>query len=552
MDSWRDACPDLAYTEHYIVGKLESEDVCSSVRQRQITLLPHLHFHQHKKKKHITPTHALRALRLTAACSSPPRQPLLFHPYRPRRALSIPQTQPPPLFLPSSIHTSRTSFSAAQFAHARPFIPPSPDFFDMGLGGSARDMTPRDPTPSSSIRARLDMATLFNRVRIAFFISGWFIFSLASLFLAKHVLHVFDINEAVFTLWQFGSSVLFGLILTKILRFQQLAILGRGQLRAIVPLSVAFLIKEMLKYASLARVSVNLVNTIRSLGPLFNVCLELCFFRHTPPASVVWALLPIIIGVALTSIDEIHSASVSSTELFTAVLGFLAAVLSTAINNAQNIYSKILFGRERIDPVSLQIYLSAISLLIMCPISVVQMSYHVMTADSPVHKLFAPSWLTAAGLVLAGFINFVASQLAFNTLNLISPLSYSVANTFKRVCIAVIAIFYFNERLSVVNGIGIAISIIGVFIYERKSRALKEARMYRKLHSEAMPRTVASLPTRKQTASGPDLVKLAVVEAPNPGATEIRQETHQNYVDVTISPETTTTRNPHANVNSRP
>lgn len=422
----------------------------------------------------------------------------------------------------------------------------------MGMGGSVRDMTPRESTPSATTRARLDMVDLLNRIRISSFISGWFIFSLASLFLAKHVLHVFDINEAVFTLWQFGSSVLFGMIFTKLLKMQQLAVLSKGQLRAIVPLSMAFLVKEMLKYASLARVSVNLVNTIRSLGPLFNVCLELCLFGHAPPTSVVWALLPIIVGVALTSIDEIHSASVSSTELFTAVLGFLAAVMSTAINNAQNIYSKILFGRERIDPVSLQIYLSAISLLIMCPISVAQISYHMMTTDSPVHKLFAPSWSTAAGLALAGFVNFVASQLAFNTLNLISPLSYSVANTFKRVCIAVIAIFYFNERLSMVNGIGIAISIVGVFFYERKSRALKEARMYKKLHSDVSPKTVASLPTRKQTASGPDLVKLAVVEAASPNMTEIRQEMHQNYVDVTISPETTTTRNPHGNVNLRP
>lgn len=425
----------------------------------------------------------------------------------------------------------------------------------MGMGGSARvEHAGRLDALSglSSARARVDMASLLARVKVASFISGWFIFSLASLFLAKHVLHVYEINEAVFTLWQFASSVLFGLLFTKVFRMHKLAVLSRQQLKAIVPLSAAFLVKEVLKYASLARVSVNLVNTIRSLGPLFNVCLEMFFFGHHPPMSVVWALLPIIVGVALTSIDEIHSASVTSAELITAVLGFLAAVTSTAINNAQNIYSKILFGRERIDPVSLQIYLSAISLVIMSPGSLAQLSYHILSTDAPAHAFFAPSWGVAAGLALAGFVNFVSSQLAFNTLNLISPLSYSVANTFKRVCIAVIAIFYFNERLSMVNGIGIAISIGGVFIYERKSRALKEARMYRRAHSDSSPKT-ATLPTRKQTASGPDLVKMGA-ELAESSLHDTRQEGHlvqHNFVDVSITP-TAANRAAHATVNSRP
>lgn len=420
----------------------------------------------------------------------------------------------------------------------------------MGMGGSAKDMSRSDRSPSLSSRAKLDMAALLKQIKVVIFMAAWFIFSLTSLFLAKHVLHVFDINEAVFTLWQFASSVLFGLLFTKVLRIQKLSILTRNQLKAIVPLSAAFLAKEMLKYASLARVSVNLVNTIRSLGPLFNVCLEMFFFGHTPPSSVVWALIPIIVGVALTSVDEIHSASVSSAELFTAILGFMAAVLSTGLNNAQNIYSKMLFGREGIDPTSLQIYLSAISLAIMSPGNIAHMAYHVYSDENSVHSYFAPSWSIAAGLLLAGFVNFVASQLAFNTLSLISPLSYSVANTFKRVLIAIIAIYYFNERLSVINGIGIAISIGGVFFYERKSRALREAKAYRRLQSDSSQKS--TLPTRKQTASGPDLVKLAVVDYPSPNRADTRQDghLHQHYVD--LSTPSSAARKGHASLNSKP
>ncbi|PXF42622.1 Phosphoenolpyruvate/phosphate translocator 2, chloroplastic [Gracilariopsis chorda] len=412
----------------------------------------------------------------------------------------------------------------------------------------ARRLFDSSSLSQSSTLTRLH--SFLPRVKVALFISGWFTFSLASLFFAKHVLNVYEINEAIFTLWQFASSVLFGLLFTKVLRIRPLAVLTRAQMRAVVPLSAAFLVKEVLKYASLARVSVNLVNTIRSLGPLFNVLLELLFFGHRPPISVVWALFPIILGVALTSVDEIHSASVSSAELLVAIIGFTAAVLSTAINNAQNIYSKVLFGKERIDPVSLQIYLSAISLAIMSPGSLAQLAYHVVAHDLPAHKFLAPSWPVAAGLALAGFVNFAASQLAFNTLNLISPLSYSVANTFKRVCIAVIAIFYFNERLSVVNGVGIIISIVGVFIYERKSRALKEAKMYRKSGADSRS---SSLPSRKQNASGPDLVNMAL-DLSSPRA-EVRKDSNSlpHYGELSLTP-SAAARAHHAhqaNTNSR-
>ncbi len=348
------------------------------------------------------------------------------------------------------------------------------------------------------------------RLSIGLGIVGWFSFSLASLFLAKHVLHVHKINEGVFTLWQFSASVLFGLLFTKVLRITPLADLSRDQLRKVVPLSAAFLIKEMLKYASLARVSVNLVNTIRSLGPIFNVILEALFFNHRPPIRVLWALAPIVVGVALTSVDELQSASLG-VDLITAALGFAAAVMSTAINNGQNIYSKILFGKERIDPVSLQIYLSAISLVIMAPGSGMQFLHHAVTTDGLKRHWFAPSLHVAGVMALAGFVNFVSSQLAFNTLNRISPLSYSVANTFKRVCIACLAIFYLGERLSVVNGAGIAVSIAGVFVYERVSRSYKLARLYQQQRLD----TPSPRPVHRHTGSEEHLDMLELVARAN-------------------------------------
>lgn len=438
----------------------------------------------------------------------------------------------------------------------------------MGKGGSA-GYTYSDFSIISSLlhfvkmRSPLDSVSVISRLKVATFITLWFVFSVASLFLAKHVLHVHRLNEAVFTLWQFALSVIFGLIFTKIFRVQTLASLSAHQFRSIVPLSVTFLVKELLKYAALSRVSVNLVNTIRSLGPIFNVLLEYLFLGHIPQRSILYVLIPIVIGVALTSIDEIHVASVSNS-LFVALVGFLAAVFSTAINIGQNIYSKILFGREKIDPVSLQIFLSAISFLLMSPFTLLQLGYQSFRVPTASHFLAPPATPVFASLVLAGFVNFVASQLAFNTLRLVSPLSYSVANTFKRVAIAVIAIVYFSERLSTTNALGISVSIIGIFFYERRARALRQARQYAldstitNLNKTQILQPLSSLPARKQNLSGPDLKVLdqecsnitatptLITEAANTKLSDCRGTDpvqRHLYVDVDVA---TSSPRPHA------
>uniref|UniRef100_A0A7S3A1D0 Sugar phosphate transporter domain-containing protein n=2 Tax=Rhodosorus marinus TaxID=101924 RepID=A0A7S3A1D0_9RHOD len=318
-----------------------------------------------------------------------------------------------------------------------------------------------------------------GKVVVGFFIAAWITSSVVSLFLANSLLKGAEIGEDVFTVWQLACSIMYGLLGTKVLRLHRLSELSRKQVRAIVPLSIAYLVKELLKYASLGRVSVNLFNTIRSLGPMFSITLEILFFKHYPTGGILLALLPIVLGVTATSIDEMH-ASLQTSGIFVQGLGLVAAIASTAINNAQNIYSKVLFGQKRIDPFSLQIYLSAISLLMIIPCKVT--TSLSVGGVSNVQQMFFPSRSTSLMLLLCGFINFLSSQLAFSTLHMISPVSYSVSNTFKRIIITGTAVTMFGERLSILNGLGIATSIVGVFFYERAVRSYKQAKLYETGH----------------------------------------------------------------------
>mgnify|MGYP003492356398 CR=1 FL=1 len=81
---------------------------------------------------------------------------------------------------------------------------------------------------------------------------------------------------------------------------------------------------------AIARVSVNLVNTVRSLGPLFSIAIERIALHHTPPRAVVLSIIPTILGVALTSYDEMNANSSAGLSFVIFLVGLSAAVVSTA------------------------------------------------------------------------------------------------------------------------------------------------------------------------------------------------------------------------------
>eukprot|EP00183_Erythrolobus_madagascarensis_P000663 CAMPEP_0185853490 /NCGR_PEP_ID=MMETSP1354-20130828/19184_1 /TAXON_ID=708628 /ORGANISM="Erythrolobus madagascarensis, Strain CCMP3276" /LENGTH=363 /DNA_ID=CAMNT_0028554993 /DNA_START=86 /DNA_END=1177 /DNA_ORIENTATION=- len=324
-----------------------------------------------------------------------------------------------------------------------------------------------------------------QRLRIAFLFVGWFSTSLLALFFIKSALVSSGIPEDLFTAWLLSCSVFFGFIVTKVLRIQALHRFNAKQLRVVLPLSVAYLVKEVLKYAALGRISVNLFNAVRSLAPIFAIGLEYVLFNHRTPPSVFLPLLPIIVGVTLTTVDELHfsfDAATASVSQLAAVAGLIGSILSTAINSGQNIYSKILFGRDRMDPVSLQIYLSAVSLLLLSPSYLFRLCRYIISSliyhTSSPRAIQLPSASASALLCIAALFNFLSTQLAFNTLSKVSPLSYSVANNFKRVCVPVVAVGFYHEKLGRLNALGVVVSVLGIFAYERVSRSYKQSAAY--------------------------------------------------------------------------
>eukprot|EP01083_Nonionella_stella_P235587 828241_1 len=128
-----------------------------------------------------------------------------------------------------------------------------------------------------------------------------------------------------------------------------------------------FSMAKYLTYLSYRQVPVSLTHTIKSMSPVFTVISQLIIFQHCVPYSELFTLLPIILGVTLSTINEIHFE----------MLGFIAAVCSTILGVAQNTTSKYILTNHKhnksklvISPMQLHMYGSLLSLLFLIPLSI--------------------------------------------------------------------------------------------------------------------------------------------------------------------------------------
>ncbi|CAM8986947.1 unnamed protein product [Rhodiola kirilowii] len=226
--------------------------------------------------------------------------------------------------------------------------------------------------------------------------------------------------------------------------------------KTLLPVAVAHTIGHVAATVSMSKVAVSFTHIIKSGEPAFSVLVSRFLLGESFPNTVYLSLIPIIGGCALSALTELNFN----------MIGFMGAMISNLAFVFRNIFSKKGMKGKSVSGMNYYACLSILSLLLLTPFAI--------AVEGP--QMWAAGWENAISQIGPQFIWWVAAQsvfyhlynqVSYMSLDQISPLTFSVGNTMKRISVIVSSIIIFRTPVQPVNALGAAIAILGTFLYSQ-------------------------------------------------------------------------------------
>lgn len=251
---------------------------------------------------------------------------------------------------------------------------------------------------------------------------------------------------------------------------------SRDVIATTLPLALFQVGGHILSSHAMNKIPVSLVHTIKGLSPLFTVLAYRFVLNIHYTTATYLSLIPLTLGVVLAC----------SVEFSGNLFGILCAFGGAIIFVTQNIFSKKLFieaaraeadgpvrsaQARKLDKLNLLCYCSGLAFFLTIPIwlwadgLLLSTSFHPKPSSSSHESdIYLP-----LEFFFNGIFHFAQNMLAFVLLSLVSPVTYSVASLIKRVFVIVVAIVWFGNTTTPLQALGIALTFIGLYLYDRTS-----------------------------------------------------------------------------------
>ncbi|EKX72651.1 glucose-6-phosphate/phosphate, putative [Theileria equi strain WA] len=232
--------------------------------------------------------------------------------------------------------------------------------------------------------------------------------------------------------------------------------------RVIVPQGLCHLFVHLGAVVSMGIGAVSFTHVVKAAEPVITALFSIIFLQEYLNTAAYLSLIPIVLGIALASVKELHFNWIA----------FWFAMISNAGSSIRSIFAKVTMKNK--DEIGTNLSTSNLYLLMTLVASVASVPLVYFTEY---HK-WAPLWIKATShmtdkekviFVTRAFVScvcyYLCNDLAFICLGEINQVTHAIANTLKRIVLIGTAIMVFNYRITALGYLGITIAISGTFSY---------------------------------------------------------------------------------------
>ncbi|KAL8144290.1 hypothetical protein V2J09_017322 [Rumex salicifolius] len=273
-----------------------------------------------------------------------------------------------------------------------------------------------------------------NKVKIGIYFATWWALNVVFNIYNKKVLNVFPYPWLTSTLSLATGSLM--MLVSWAIKIAQSPTTDFEFWKTLFPVAVAHTIGHVAATVSMSKVAVSFTHIIKSGEPAFSVLVSRFLLGEMFPAGVYWSLVPIIGGCGLAALTELNFN----------MTGFMGAMISNVAFVLRNIFSKRGMKGKSVSGMNYYACLSMLSLAILTPFAV--------AVEGP--QMWAAGWQKALLDIGPNFVWWIVAQsvlyhlynqVSYMSLDEISPLTFSIGNTMKRISVIVSSIIIFKTPI---------------------------------------------------------------------------------------------------------
>jgi solute carrier family 35, member E1 len=220
---------------------------------------------------------------------------------------------------------------------------------------------------------------------------------------------------------------------------------------------------QLTAMVSLGAGPVSFTHIVKAMEPFFSAMVSALLLRQWMHPAVYATLIPVVGGVGYACLKE-RSFS---------WLAFSMAMMSNLCYAFRAVLSKVAMGGDggnnssigsNLTPPNVLGLITLQSFWISIPIALIGEGYGIrqLWSDAIQHH---NSVLLVQEMLLSGLVHYFSNEAMFFCLDSVHPVTFSVGNTLKRVCIMVASVLVFHNDITTQAAVGSVIGIAGALLY---------------------------------------------------------------------------------------